>query len=285
MKRFNTNLLKLAIALFVMALGLDSYAQAHRGASQEIGYQIGTSYYIGDLNPDNPLKSRPHITQGGFYRSNFNSRVGVRFQVLNGTVEAWDEDSNNSWALNRNLHFRNNITEFSIQGEINYIDYVLGNPEQRFTAFLTCGVAYFNHDPEAQDSNGNWHPLQPMGTEGQGWVDGIDLYSLSGFALPYGMGFKVNLGTSLSFQMEWGMRRTWTDYLDDVSTTYVNQLQLMQERGELSAELADRIIELPDGVNSEGLQRGDPGRNDKYGYVLASLSLRVSKKPTTCWEQ
>ena len=53
-----------------------------------------------------------------------------------------------------------------------------------------------------------------------------------------------------------------------------------------SVELADRIIALPEGVDSsEGLQRGDPGRNDKYGYFLASISIRVSKKPTTCWEQ
>lgn len=285
MKLLTTNLLKFSMVLVTMALGLDSIAQNKRSGSKEIGYQAGVSYYIGDLNPNNPLLSRPHLTQGGFYRSNINSRVGVRFQVLNGVVEAWDEDSGNSWALNRNLHFRNNITEFSAQGEINYIDHVLGNPKHRFSAFLTAGIAYFTHDPEAQDSNGNWHPLQPMGTEGQGWTEGLDPYKLSGFAIPYGMGFKVNLGVSLSFQMEWGMRRTGTDYLDDVSTTYTNQLQLMLERGELSAELADRIIELPEGVDSEGLQRGDPGRNDKYGYVLASLSLRVSKKPTTCWEQ
>ena len=102
------------MALIAMALSFGAIAQKHNGASQEIGYQIGASYYIGDLNPDNPLQSRPHITQGGFYRSNINSRVGVRFQVLNGTIEAWDQDSDNSWQTNRNLHFRNNITEFSI---------------------------------------------------------------------------------------------------------------------------------------------------------------------------
>jgi len=274
------------MAMIAMALSFSAIAQKHNGASQEIGYKIGASYYIGDLNPDNPLQSRPHITQGGFYRSNINSRVGVRFQVLNGTIEAWDQDSDNSWQTNRNLHFRNNITEFSIQGEINYIDHVLGNPKHRFSGFLTAGIAFYNHDPQASDSYGNWHPLQPMGTEGQGWTNGQDPYKLSGVAMPYGIGFKVNLGTSLSFQVEWGMRKTWTDYLDDVSTDYANEMMLRLERGDLSAELADMMIELPEGFDSsEGLQRGDPGRNDKYGYILASLSLRVSKKPTTCWEQ
>lgn len=276
----------IAIMLVIIALGSDAIAQNHTGGSKEIGYQLGTTYYIGDLNPDNPLKSRPHIAQGGYFRHNINSRAGVRFQVMRGVVEAWDEDSQNSWALNRNLHFRNNITEFSVQGEINYIDHVLGNSNDRITGFLTAGIAYFNHDPEAQDVFGNWHPLQPLGTEGQGWIDGVENYKLACFALPFGAGFKVNLGNSMSFQLEWGMRKTWTDYLDDVSTSYVNSSLLMQARGVLSAQLADQIVELPEGADSsEGMQRGDPGRYDKYGFVMASISLRVSKKPTSCWEQ
>ena len=274
------------MVLIAMALSLGLQAQTHGGSSQEIGYQIGTSYYIGDLNPSNPFKSRFHVAQGGFYRTNINSRIGVRFQVMNSTVEAWDADSDNSWALNRNLHFRNNITEFSIQAEINYIEHVLGNPKHRFSGFLTAGLAYFTHDPEASDIHGNWHPLQPIGTEGQGFIEGFDIYKLGGFAMPYGIGFKVNLGTSLSFQLEWGMRKTWTDYLDDVSTAYIDNSYFLQDGNLLAAELADRMIEIPEEFDSsEGMQRGDPGRNDKYGYVLASISLRVSKKPTTCWEQ
>ena len=258
----------------------------HFGSSKEIGYQIGTGYYIGDLNPSNPLKNRFQIAQGGYFRNNINSRVSIRLQIMDGYIEAWDEDSEVSWAQNRNLHFRNRIQEFSVLGEINYIDHVLGNPTNRLTGFLTTGIAFFTHDPESMDSYGNWHPLQPLGTEGQGWVDGTEYYQLSGIALPFGMGFKINLGSTMSFQMEWGMRKTWTDYLDDVSTSYVNSVDLRIERGELSAELADRIVALPDGVtSSEGLQRGDPGRDDKYGYFLASVSFRVSKKPTTCWEQ
>lgn len=261
-------------------------AQSSFGESKEIGYQLGTSYFIGDINPDSPLGCRYHIAHGGYYRHNVNSRVGLRFQIIQGTVEAWDEDSDNLWSQNRNLHFRNTIMEYSLSGEINYIDHVLGNPKHRITGFLTAGLAYFSHDPEAMDSFGNWHPLQPLGTEGQGWIDGVDNYKLGGLALPFGMGFKVNIGTVMSFQMEWGMRKTWTDYLDDVSTSYVDINALRQVKGDLSAEFADRIIDLPNGTDSsEGMQRGDPGRNDKYGFVLASVSFRVSKKPTTCWEQ
>jgi hypothetical protein len=162
----------------------------------------------------------------------------------------------------------------------------MGNPEHRLTGYLSAGIAYFTHDPEAMDSYGNWHPLQPLGTEGQGWTFDNDPYNLNGIAIPFGMGFKMNIGPAIAFQMEWGLRKTWTDYLDDVSTSYVNSVELRQARGELALEMADRIIELPDGLSSsQGLQRGDPGLNDKYGYFLASIAFRVSKKPTSCWEQ
>ena len=100
------------------------------------------------------------------------------------------------------------------------------------------------------------------------------------------MGFKVNLGPAIAFQMEWGLRKTWTDYLDDVSTSYVNPVELRQARGELALEMADRILDLPDELStSQGLQRGDSGLDDKYGFFLASIAFRVSKKPTSCWEQ
>ena len=275
----------LVIAFLLVFTGASAQGN-YFGGSKEIGYQIGTGYYVGDLNPSSPLKNRFHVAQGGYFRSNINPRVSIRLQMMDGFVEAWDEDSDVSWAQNRNLHFRNRIREYSLSGEINYINHVVGNKSNRLTGFLTAGLALFTHDPESMDSYGNWHPLHPLGTEGQGWVDGIEYYQLSGIALPFGMGFKINLGSAMSFQMEWGMRKTWTDYLDDVSTSYVNSVNQRIERGELSADLADRIITLPDGVtSSEGLQRGDPGRDDKYGYFLASISFRVSKKPTTCWEQ
>ena len=118
-------------------------SQTFQSSSKEIGYQIGTSFYLGDLNPTSPFSGRRHVTQGGYYRHHFNSRVGVRLQLLQGVVEAWDEDSQNAWAQNRNLHFRNKIVEFSISGEINYIDHVMGDPGDRLTGYLTAGLAYY----------------------------------------------------------------------------------------------------------------------------------------------
>jgi hypothetical protein len=113
---------------------------------------------------------------------------------------------------------------------------------------------------------------------------GLEPYKTAGFALPFGFGMKVNIGPFAAFNLEWGMRKTWTDYLDDVSTVYADPQVLLQEKGMLAMQIADAAIELPEGMTSRaGMQRGDPGIKDSYGFVMASLSFRVSKKPTTCW--
>ena len=262
-------------------------AQRQFDQSKEVGLTFGTAYYKGDLNPEKHFGGRLNGGVGGYYRHNFSGRLSMRINLFKGMLEAWDEDSDDPWQRNRNLHFRNNITELSALFEINYLEHRLGNPGDRLTAFLFTGLGFFNHMPEAS-LDGNWIPLQPLGTEGQGtsWGESLALtpYATAGVSLPFGFGFKVNMGPFTALCIEWGVRKTWTDYLDDVSGSYADALVLFQERGELSEQLADRSI-IPEGGegNQAGLQRGDPGQTDAYGFMAASLSFRISKKPTTCW--
>ena len=258
-----------------------------RGSSKELGYQLGTMWYVGDLNPSNVLRGTHHVAQGVYYRHNVNSRLAVRGQFMQGTVEMWDADHPNAWQQQRNLHFRNEISEYAVLAELNYRNHVVGRPSRNVTPFLYAGLAVYTHDPEGQDAYGNWQPLQPLGTEGQGWYQDVEVYSLGGVALPLGIGWKGNLGEAMSFQVEYGARKVWTDYLDDVSTVYMNPSLLREARGQTAVDFADRSLAhtTPAGAPIEGLQRGDPGRDDRYGYFLVSLAFRVSKKATTCWEQ
>lgn len=276
--------------LLVLVLSVfagDVLGQRRFDQSKELGAILGTGYYIGDINPSKHFSGRYHVGFGGFFRYNLDSRISFRGQYFQGTVEAWDEDSSSPWQQNRNLHFRNTIREGSLLAELNYYDHKIGNPDDYFAAYLFTGLAFYSHMPEGS-VDGNWFALAPLGTEGQGttWGEamGVESYKTSGMALPFGFGFKVNIGPFAAFNLEWGMRKTWTDYLDDVSTVYADPVVLLQEKGELAVSLADATIEWPDGVESPaGLQRGDPGVKDAYGFVMASLSFRVSKKPTTCW--
>lgn len=278
------------MVLFILFFGVYS-AQGQRqfDQSKELGLAVGTAYYKGDLIPEGHLQGRLSSGLGAYYRHNFNGRVSLRVNYFRGRIEAWDSDSNNPWQRNRNLHFRNDITEFSSWVEINYLEHRLGNPGDRLSAFLFLGLGMYSHMPEAQ-LEGNWIALQPLDTEGQGttWgtARGLESYATSGLSIPIGFGFKANIGPFTAFSFDWGVRKTWNDYLDDVSGFYADRAVLLSERSELTVLLADRSIEHEGGeLNQAGIQRGDDSRSDVFAFLSASISFRISKRPTTCWSE
>lgn len=221
------------------------------------------------------------------YRNNWDRRWGIKGSLLYHSIEAWDEDSKDPWIRNRNLHFKNDIIEGSLQFELNFFPYQLGNTGYRMSPYLFAGVAYFNMRPQAS-FNGTWYELQQLGTEGQGTIYGDDKYKTSLMSLPFGVGFKTNLWAIFGLSLEWGVRKTWTDYFDDISGKYVNPDLLSSENGVLAASLSDRSLEKeiidPNGNNNGGLQRGDPGRRDYYFFFMGSLNIRIDKKATSCWK-
>ena len=155
-----------------------------RGTSKELGVQLGTAWYVGDLNPGNMFRSVSHVTRGGISTATISTRVG-----LCGPKSSKAESKlgmptiPNGWQQNGNLHFRNQINEYSLATELNFRDHAVGKPKRQLVPFLFAGFAVYTHDPEGQDVDGDreyWQPLQPMGTEGQGWFEDVPNYLLFG---------------------------------------------------------------------------------------------------------
>jgi hypothetical protein len=102
-------------------------------------------------------------------------------------------------------------------------------------------------------------------------------YKVDHVSLPFGAGFKFNAGR-MDFQLEWGMRRTWTDYIDDVSSTYVDNEALRFENGPLSAIMADRSgLNAIDGYSNTNRARGDINTRDWYIYSGLSITYIISR--------
>jgi hypothetical protein len=265
--------------LFIATLVFTFSAKAQY---HEIGIMLGTSYYVGDINPQ--FHWSPEFNPGGglIYRYNFNDRVAFKGSILYNRLYAHDKDSRDSWQKNRNLHFRNDIFEFSGQIEINFLTYEIGDRRRPSSPYLFVGLALFRHNPEAEFDD-RWIDLQPLGTEGQGIEGFEEPYSLTQIAIPFGVGFKFNIVGNLAGSVEWGMRRTFTDYLDDVSTVYVDQGILIEENGPLSAELADRSLVPtgPDGTNN-GMQRGETNREDWYVFTGLIVTYKLGKPRVKC---
>ncbi|NQX93217.1 MAG: hypothetical protein HRT74_14040 [Flavobacteriales bacterium] len=273
----------ITIALF-STIALSTLGQGKKFLeSKEIGLIGGTSYYIGDINQTRHFGGNLSIAGGVMFRNNIDKRWSVKAQFLVGRFAASDADSDDAWQQNRNLSFRNDIIEAAVQAELNFLPYQIGNKDDRWTPYLFLGAAFYTHRPQAE-FNGQWFDLAPLGTEGQGTTEGGEVYNENGIAFPFGAGFKANLFSIVAVSLEWGMRKTYTDYLDDVSGVYVSPTVLAEENGVLSATLADRSLaqEGQFGDNT-GQQRGDSGRNDWYSFTTLTLSFRIGKKPTTCW--
>jgi hypothetical protein len=242
----------------------------------ELGLTGGVSYYIGDLNPTRHYPRNLKPAGGVFYRYNFNDRYAFRLQGLYTKLQAADANSTDSLQLRRNLSFRTSLFEASALLEINFLKYRgLGKDGHSWTPYVFVGLAYFHMDPQGQLGD-TWYDLQPLGTEGQGSTAGGEPYKLDVMSIPFGVGFKFALTDRVDLGVEWGLRRTYTDYLDDVSGVYVDNAQLSFETGPITAALADRSDLRESGLNT-GRARGDSQTRDWYQYTGVSLSLLLTR--------
>ncbi len=273
--------------LFILSIGLlivlTSSAQRKK-RSAEVGVFLGGSYYIGEINPTAHLNQFTKPAGGFVFRYNMNSRLSARLNFLAGRIEGHDSFSSSEAALQRNLNFKSPINELSLQLEFNFFDYAIGNEKRKFSPYLFLGIAGFKFNPQGQLANGAWVALQPLGTEGQGLDGGASKkkYKLIQLSIPFGVGAKVHLSKNIGISFEWGMRKTFTDYLDDVSKKYYDPTVLAATRGGTAAVLSDPSIGTDPGYSNTGRQRGNPTNKDWYSFVGIALTIKLKEKRETC---
>jgi hypothetical protein len=268
---------KLVLIILPLLIAATVSAQ-HSG---EFGIFLGASYYTGDLNPMGHFNNLTKPAGGGVFRYNFNPRLAVRINALYGIIEGDDASTNSFAQQQRNLQFKSNVMEFSGQGEFNFFDYRVGSEKHAFTPYLFLGVGVFNFAPRAY-LNGSWIDLQPLGTEGQGTpLSDRKKYKLTQVSVPFGVGIKTNLAKRIGLAIEWGMRKTFTDYLDDVSTHYVDPAQLAAYNGTASGILSDRSL-VRDAYSNVGRQRGNSLTKDWYCFSGFVLTLKLKEKVDKC---
>lgn len=268
--------IKLLLILFVLPVIIFGQQQNNKSRS-ELGVLIGGSYYLGDLNPTKQFYNT-ELAYGFMYRYNMHSRLALRFNLLKGSVSASDVDATRAVSINRNLNFGSDIYELAGGLEFNYFPFRIGHDRYRGTAYLLAQVAMFHMNPYTL-YNGNEVYLQPLGTEGQGSdLSSKKPYKLNQLSVPLGVGFKLSLGKKASVGGEFGVRKTFTDYLDDVhSDNYVDPVKLAEQNGPLAAELANRTL------NGERYgKRGNAATSDWYVFFGATLTFRLGK-PNVCF--
>lgn len=266
------------ITLFLLLTVLPLMAQPDDFLRRShVVFSGGAMNYIGDLNNQSALSLPDPAFSFGLHTS-LDNRWAVRYEAAYGNVHSGD------YIERRNLSFKSKIVEMSAIGEFNFWNYGVGATDKSWVFYMYGGVGLFYFDPMASyvDAEGNiqWVRLQPLHTEGQGSLQFPDRepYQLVQLMIPFGVGIKARLNKTLCVSMEYGFRKTWTDYIDDVSTTYAgaDAVSHNSSNPELSIMLSDRSGEVIEGyVNAIGIKRGDDSLDDWYAYLHLSVGINL----------
>ncbi len=250
-------------------------AQTYFGAG-EFGVSAGASQYFGDLNDEYGLKFiRP--AAGVFARIHLNPYISLRGSVNYTRVGYSDAFSENSYNVKRNLQFQSDVMEAAVQAEFNFFRFTTGEDGNRFTPYLTGGIGAFYYNPFTTIDDRKYY-LRPLGTEGQNAGFNDRKYSRFAMCFPVGIGIKYWLRPGINLGFEITDRLTTTDYLDDVSTTYIGSQYFPTEPANPNPAylLQDRSIEKPGmPLGRAGKQRGNSSTRDQYMMAMFTLSFQI----------
>ncbi len=203
--------------------------------------------------------------------------LAIRLEATLGTVHAYDSilqdfSGSTKGRYERNLSFKSNIRDLQLAFELHPLFFKHYDEDKApfLSPYIVGGIGVYNFNPQAK-LNGRWYDLQPLRTEGQGLPEYPDrkLYSLTQFNVPLGIGLRYEINTNLFVRAELVHRILFTDYLDDVSTTYVDPAVFYNHtspsQASIAEQLANRSINMSNGYKPRGgAQRGDPSDNDAF---------------------
>lgn len=234
----------------------------------ELGAFGGVSNYQGDLARVAFEPVETHLAYGAFTKFNFNKYLGAKASIYKGRISGNDLNSTFDWRQRRNLSFDSPVTEGALCLEYNVTGFMPHLRKRIFTPYVFAGIGLYHFNPRALYL-GEWYDLQPLGTEGQGTTAYPERkpYKLTQYSIPLGIGFKTSVSKQWNIGIEMGWRKTFTDYLDDVSTTYVAEEILVEENGLMSWELSNRMDETEAGMYlnpDDSKLRGEDNNLDWY---------------------
>lgn len=241
--------------------------------------------FIKDLNWKNAK-----LSYGVFAMATYKYALGLRLEGTWGSVQAADSQlakvaASTSGRYERNLSFKSKISDFQLSLEVHPLFFRDYDEDQspRLSPYAVAGIGFFMFEPMAE-LNGRMYSLQPLRTEGQGFAEYRDRtpYSLTQVNFPLGVGVRYELNSFLNARLELVHRVLMTDYLDDVSKTYVNPdlfaTYLPANQAAVAIQLADRQAELnPSHSTDINGQRGDSKDNDAYFTIQLKLSVNLGR--------
>ncbi len=288
--------MKKIFVIILLALPVLTMAQSGRWKRMRHEYIVGlgASNILGDLGGANrdgthfvrDLEYRLTRMNGmGAFRYRIEKQQYIKVGVYWGRMLG--NDATTQWYArnSRGLSVRTDIWELSAHYEYTFnnerdghhynIKHVHGWHGIHILTHGFVGIGVFRFNPKGQ-YNGGFHALQPIGTEGQTLAGGSGKYKRIGVCIPYGLGAKYSLGKHWAIGLEYGIRKTFTDYIDDVSTNYADRAAMQANGGDMAAYFSD-----PSGIKIAGEQRGQPKYTDSYMFGILTVGYKYHKGKRT----
>lgn len=193
----------------------------------EFGLGLGGYNYVGDISPNFQIKNTKPAGSL-FFRYNFNSAFTMRAEIGGGIIGAGDNTSKDPWQQQRNYSFKTRILEGSVAAEYNFLDFVERRYVINWTPYVFGGIGFNSFKPNIVTAN----------------------FKANALVLPYGIGVKYQIKRPWNIGLEYGTRKTFTDYLDNLGG---------------------------DPVSNDKIQQGDPSTKDKYHYFRLSITYTLYK--------
>lgn len=255
----------LLFSLFPFALCAQNFHLSFRG---------GIANYQGDLQEKAFTFNQAKFVGSIGARYDLSEHLVARTHFSLGMLRADDKKNKKASLQSRNLNFQTNLFEWELGAQYNLFNL----NHKWWTPYVFAGGALFHVKPFTADASGAKVFLQPLGTEGQGFVAGKGNYKSTQFAIPIGFGAEYLVTEDIRIGLEVGLRKTFTDYIDDVSTTYVDESVLLSARGPQALALAYRGGGT---YPADGTLRGSEKYKDGYYFV----QLTVTWRPFVDWYQ
>lgn len=259
------------------ALCSNLYAQNATYKKSKLEFRIGggTTLFFGDLGvPDISSAAQSlfsldpdfldyNVNIGAKY--NITKWLAIRVDANQGRVHADDAVVNNNFRKRRNLSFYSDIYEASVVGEVVLVNLFHWQQLYRFKTEIYgfSGIGVFHFNPKTK-YEGRIYELRSLGTEGQGIIPGTELYSRNSTVIPIGCGIRKFVKNTITIGLELSFRKSFTDYIDDVSGRYYDKNILLEKRGAVASALSDRS---KDRTFASGAFRGNPDQNDNYSFI------------------
>jgi hypothetical protein len=253
------------IIMVLCCLPLATFAQ-----NFHLSARVGVANYQGELQSKNLTLKQAKLLGSLGAQLDITEHITARTYFTLTSLQGDDKKSTSTMKA-RNLSFKSRIFEWELGAQYN----ILSLNNSWWTPYVYAGVGLFHFNPYTHNTDGAKTYLKPLSTEGQGVVGGKSEYKLTQFCIPLGIGAIYAISEDIRVGLEMGYRKLFTDYLDDVSTVYVDQATLLAAKGQTAVDLAYRGDEVGGGAYPAAKSpRGGSGVKDGYYYMAATVTVR-----------